>query len=168
LETRSAEDAFRYDAERLERERDPEYLKQFDDPLYFDFDHIHRGYLRRSLYDVQLRRWLQYFDPSRIRIVGSSVLFDQTTMVLSELAEFLGVEQGGVQQEESVNQNSSRDDIHVSAEARRIAERHLQGVSERTEALLTDQMVVGSQLRWGASNMAGSNPSGHEGKNEGL
>ena len=149
LETRSAEDAFRYDAERLDWERDPEYLKRFDDPLYFDFDHIHRGYLRRSLYDVQLRRWLQYFDPSRIRIVGSSVLFDQTTMVLSELAEFLGVEQGVGQQEESVNQNSSRDDIPVSAEARRIAERHLQGVPERTEALLTDQMVIGSQLRCG-------------------
>lgn len=146
LETRKAVEAFRYDAERLDWEQDPAYLEQFDDPLYFDFDHIHRGYLRRSLYDVQLRRWLKHLSPSHFRVVGSSFLFNRTSMVLGKLAGFLDIDQHGGADKERVNQNSSRDDVPVSGEARRIAEQHLQGVTERTEALLTDEMVIGEEL----------------------
>lgn len=145
LETREAEEAFRYDAKRLDWEKDPEYLERFADPLYFDFDHIHRGYLRRSLYDIQLRRWLHHFDSSRIRVLESSCLFNQTAAAVSKLAEFLGLEQGAGANKVSINQNSSRDDVEVSAAARRIAERHLQKVPERTEALLADEMIVGER-----------------------
>jgi LPS sulfotransferase NodH len=147
LETRGAAEAFRYDAERLDWEEDPDYLERFDDPLYFDFDHIHRGYLRRSLYDVQLRRWLEHFDSERIRVVASPVLFNRTEAVLTELAEFLGVTLASAQNETdgTVNQNASRDDVLVPQEARQIARRHLADVPERTEAELTDQMVIGER-----------------------
>jgi LPS sulfotransferase NodH len=146
LETRGAVESFRYDAERLDRERDPDYLKQFDDPLHFDFDHFHRGYLRRSLYDVQLRRWLEHFDASQIRVVGSSFLFDQTEEVLSELTEFLGVELlSSEASAKTVNQNSSHSSVSVPAEARQIAERHLSEIPENMEAVVTDQMIIGER-----------------------
>jgi hypothetical protein len=147
LEARDAVTAFQYDAERIGWERDPDYLQRFDDPLYFDFDHIHRGYLRRSLYDEQLRRWLDYFGPAQIRVVSSPLLFNQTDQVLSKLIDFLGVERvsNEEQESESINQNSSRDDVTVPEKARRIAKQHLTGVAERTESVLADRMVVGER-----------------------
>jgi hypothetical protein len=145
LEARDAVTAFQYDAERLDWERDPDYLERFDDSLYFDFDHIHRGYLRRSLYDVQLWRWLECFDASQIRVLSSEHLFGDTEAVLEKLASFLGVALSDEEEVDAVNQNSSRDNVPVPDEARRIAERHLAGVVERTEAMLTDQMVIGNR-----------------------
>jgi len=145
LETRDAVTAFQYDAERLDWERDPDYLERFEDPLYFDFDHIHRGYLRRSLYDVQLRRWLEYFDASQIRVLSSERLFGNTEAVLDELALFLGVALTDEAATDTINQNSSRENVPVPDEARQIAEHHLAGVAERTEAVLTNQMVIGNR-----------------------
>ena len=146
LETRTAETAFRTDAERLDLTEDSSYLARFENPLYFDSEHIYRSYLRRSLYDVQLRRWLKHFDPDQIRVVASPVLFQRTEEVITELAEFLNVESISSQvRGDSVNQNSSRDDVPVSDDARQIARRHLKGVAEQTEDVLTGQMIIGDQ-----------------------
>lgn len=152
LETRGAMEAFQYDAERLHLEGDPAYLERFEDPLYFDFDHMQRGYLRRSLYDVQLQRWREHVPPSRIRVVRSAMLFNGTSRVLDELIEFLDLERERTQSDadESVNQNASRAEIAVPQEARDIAGLHLEGVGKRTREVLTDEIVLGgtASLDW--------------------
>ena len=146
LETRDAIEAFRYDARRIDREHDPAYLERFEDPLYFDFDHFQRGYLRRSLYHLQLRRWLRHFPASQIRVVGAETLFDRTPVVLRELASFVGLEHEPSGQESSVNKNSSRSDIDISAEARDVAATHLADVEEQVRTILSPEMVIGGSL----------------------
>jgi len=142
LEPRGAVEAFQYDAERLDWEREPEYLKQFDNPLYFDFDHIHYGYLRRSLYDVQLRRWLTYFEPSNIRVINSSRLFKNPEQIVDELVGVLNLDRAGRGNGKSINRNSSRSDIKIPAEARKIARRHLEGVEDNLRTVLTEEMLL--------------------------
>lgn len=146
LETRTAKEAFQWDAERIDLERDSSYLTQFEDPLHFDSDHIYRSYLRRSLYHIQLQRWLEHFQASQIRVLCSKDLFDNTTSLLEALAAFLGVKLSGREKFDSVNQNSSNDDISVSSEARETAERHLKGVLPNVEDILSEEMVVGDAL----------------------
>ncbi len=152
LETRGAVEAFRYDAERLDWERDPEYWERFEDPLYFDFDHIHLGYLRRSLYDVQLHRWRQHFSPSQIRVVDSNTLFEHPETVIDALVSFLGVEHADNEErandEEgtSINQNSSRTSMTVPSEAREIAAKQLEDVASNVRGVITDEMIVGGDL----------------------
>lgn len=146
LETREAEEAFRYDAERLEWETDPEYLKQFDDPLHFDFDHAQRGYLRRSLYHVQLQRWLEHFDASQIRVVCSQQLFENTQTVIDELASFAGIRHDGPQKLEAINRNKSRKNVHVSEKARDIVRKHLEGVEDAVQSVLTEEMILGDSF----------------------
>ncbi|PSQ96751.1 MAG: hypothetical protein BRD55_05605 [Bacteroidetes bacterium SW_9_63_38] len=150
LEVRGPEEAFQYDAERLHWEQEPSYLKRFENPLYFDFDHIHYGYLRRSLYHIQLQRWQEWFPPSQIRVVGSQRLFEHPDDVIGELVEFLGLERSENAKHERVNQNSPREKVPVPEEARDIARRHLEDVIARTESVLTDQMILGnhSSLHW--------------------
>ena len=149
LETRGAVEAFQYDAERLGWEQDPEYLGRFEDPLYFDFDHIHLGYLRRSLYDVQLHRWRQHFSASQIRVVGSNTLFEHPETVVDELVPFLGIERDDHEGGRPINQNSSRTDTTVPPEALEIAAKHLGDVASNVRGVVTDEMIVGEDLRLG-------------------
>lgn len=142
LETRGPVEAFRADAKRIEKEQDENYLSQFADPLHFDFEHFHHGYLRRSLYHVQLRRWLRHFPSSQLRVLTSTALFEQTQDVMDELAAFLEIEHVGEAQM-AINQNSSPDDIEIPAEARDIAEQHLGDVGSKVRAVITPDMVVG-------------------------
>ena len=146
LETRDAVEALRYDARRIDRERDPQYLDRFEDPLYFDFDHFQRGYLRRSLYHVQLKRWLRHFPASQIRLVDSGTLFDHTQAVVQELASFLNVELREPTYEDSINQNSSKSDVQIPPEARDIAQKHLTDIEGRVRALVTKDMIIGEGL----------------------
>jgi hypothetical protein len=146
LESRNAVLAFRRDVEKLDLEKDPVYLEQFQDPLHFDFDHIYRSYIRRSLYHVQLKRWLGHFPASQIRLVDSVTLFDYTRAVVQELASFLNVELKEPTYEGSINQNSSKSDVHIPSEARDIAQKHLTDVEERVRALVTKDMVIGEGL----------------------
>jgi len=145
LETRGAVEAFRYDAHRLDRECDPDYLRRFEDPLYFDFDHFQRGYLRRSLYHLQLKRWLRHVSPSQLRVVGSSFLFECPHEVMEALVSFLGLRYDNGRQPESVNRNSSRHDISIPHEARAIAEEHLDGVALQVEKVVNDEMRIGDR-----------------------
>jgi hypothetical protein len=146
LETRTAEEAFRRDADRLELAADSEYLAQFKNPLHFDSEHIYRSYLRRSLYHVQLKRWFEYFAPSQIRVVNSRTLFEKTRVVLEELSSFLKVKMEVGKKANSVNQNSSSDAIPVSDRAREIAQKSLEGVREEVEEIVSEEMVVGKDL----------------------
>lgn len=146
LETRDAVEAFRFDAHRLDREYDAEYLRHFEDPLYFNYDRFHRGYLRRSLYHLQLRRWLRHLPPSRIRVIDSAELFAHTNEIAQKLASFLGLQYHGNQRRMSVNQNSSRGDIVVPSEARALAEKHLRDVPSKVEGIVTSEMVLGDSL----------------------
>ncbi|MCS3940523.1 hypothetical protein GGP84_003175 [Salinibacter ruber] len=143
LETRGPVEAFRADAEQIEREQDESYLTQFEDPLHFDFEHFHHGYLRRSLYHVQLRRWLRHFPSSQLRVLTSTALFEQTQNVMDQLAAYLEIEHVGEAQLASINQNSSPDDIEIPAEARDIAEQHLADVESKVRSVITPDMVVG-------------------------
>lgn len=145
LETRGAVEAFCYDARRVQRERDPDYLRRFEDPLYFDFDHFQRGYLRRSLYHLQLKRWLRHVPSSRVRVVSSSDLFDRPREVVRILASFLGVRFRESRQIESANRNPSRSGVSVPREARAIAEKHLEEVPEEVEKVVEDEMLIGGR-----------------------
>lgn len=143
LETRSAEEAFRADAGRIHLERDERYLRNFEDPLYFDFDHIHYGYIRRSMYHTQIERWRAYLGPSDIRILRSEDLFENTDAVLHSVADFLGLGYTGLEDTEQTNTNESRDEIEVGEAARDIAVRALADVEERLQAIVEPQMIVG-------------------------
>jgi hypothetical protein len=145
LETRTAEKAFRRDADRLNLEVDSEYLARFENPLHFDSEHIYQSYLRRSLYHLQLKRWLRHFSPSQLRIVSSESLFERTHEVIEELASFLELRYSGDSQAGSVNRNSSRSDIPVSAEAYAIAEEHLDEVASHVENVVSEEMLIGNR-----------------------
>jgi len=142
LETREAEDAFRADAERAHLERDERYLRNFEDPLYFDFDHIHYGYIRRSMYHTQIERWRAHFGPSDIRILRSEDLFEDTEAVLQSVADFLGLEYTGLEDTNQTNTNESRDEIEVGEAAYDIAERALTDVEEKLRAVVDPQMII--------------------------
>jgi len=146
LEARGPVEAFQYDAERIDRETDREYLEKFEDPLYFDFDHIHYGYIRRSLYHVQIQRWLEHFNPDNIRIISSSRLFDETEEVLERLSEFLGIEHHTPGRVEKVKQNASDRNITVPPEARDIAENHLKDVEDKVRNVVCRDMIIGGEL----------------------
>lgn len=143
LETRSAEEAFRADAGRVHLERDEQYLCNFENPLYFDFDHIHYGYIRRSMYHTQIERWRAYLGPSDIRILRSEDLFENTEAVLHSVADFLGLGYTGLEDTEQTNTNESRDEIEVGEAARDIAKRALADVEEKLRAVVEPQMIVG-------------------------
>jgi len=145
LETRGAVEAFRADARHLERERDSDSLQRFEDPLYFDFDHFQRGYLRRSLYHIQLERWLRHISSPRLRIVRSSFLFDRPDEVVERLASFLGLRHYSDRQTDSVNQNSARKDIAIPSDAHTIAEEHLEEVASQVEAIVDDEILIGDR-----------------------
>lgn len=142
LETRSAEEAFRADAGRVHLERDDQYLCNFENPLYFDFDHIHYGYIRRSMYHTQIERWRAYLGPSDIRILRSEDLFENTEPVLHSVADFLGLGYTGLEDTEQTNTNESRDEIEVGELARDIAKRSLADVEEKLRAVVDPQMIV--------------------------
>ena len=146
LETRGAVEAFEYDAERLEWETDQGHLGKFGNPLYFDFDHIHRGYLRRSLYHLQIERWLRHFPASQMRVLSSDRLFSDPESVVDKLSAFLGIEHHRTGGKSEINQNSSQHDIHVSLEARRIASRHLADVGDKVRDLLPEASIIGGEL----------------------
>jgi hypothetical protein len=146
LETRTAEEAFRRDADRIELAADSKYHSQFENPLHFDSEHIHRSYLRRSLYHVQLKRWFEHFEPSQIRVVNSRTLFEKTRVVLEELASFLKVEMKIGKKASSVNQNSSSDAIPVSDRARKIGQKSLSGVRKEVDKVVSEEIVVGKNL----------------------
>ncbi|MCS4188206.1 sulfotransferase family protein [Salinibacter ruber] len=142
LETRTAEEAFRQDAEKWDRETDPTYLSTFSDPLHFDHTHIYHSYLRRSRYDVQLRRWLRYFDPSQIRVLSSTRLFNCTRDVVEALCSFLEVNFQGEGKNEKININSSRDDISIKGEAKNIAKFYLNKVDANVEKIVGSEMSI--------------------------
>ncbi len=143
LETRSAEEAFQADAERVYLEKDEQYLRNFEDPLYFDFDHIHHSYIRRSMYHTQVKRWLRHLGPSDIRIIRSEDLFEHTKVVLRSVARFLGLDFTGLEETEQTNNNESKDEIEVGEGAREIAEHALADVGEKLQAVIDPQMIVG-------------------------
>ena len=143
LESRSATEAFQSDARRLDLEKDPEYLRRFEDPLYFDYEHIHASYLRRSLYHIQLRRWLEWFEPSQIRVMSSNRLFGQPEQLLRELTAFLGLDYRRRSDAKTVNQNASQRNVQVSDYARAVAEQCLEGEQGKVHEVITDEMILG-------------------------
>lgn len=149
LETRGPVEAFRDDAQRIDQETNGRSLRRFDDPLHFDFRHFHHGYLRRSLYHVQLRRWLRHFPAAQLRIVSSSTLFERPGEVVSELATFLDISDDGTSRRDAINQNTSSSEINVPAEAREIAYTHLADVESKVRAVVSPDMVVGDTLHLG-------------------
>ena len=54
--------------------------------------HTQFSYVRRSLYAEQLERWFQHFPREQFHIIRSEDLFDEPSMVLSEVREFLRLE----------------------------------------------------------------------------
>ena len=114
---------------RVSLETDKAYLERFEDPLSFDFDHIHRGYIRRSLYHVQLERWTAEFPKEKLLIVSSSAMFDETEAVLEDLTNFLGLEmKEDTSEGKEVNKNESTEKVEVSPEARRVVRDSVQEV----------------------------------------
>jgi hypothetical protein len=142
IEKKDAVDAFKKDANRISKERDKKYLGKFDDPFYFDFQHIYKSYIRRSLYDIQIERWMKYFDKSSIRIVSSKKLFDNVKEVLKKLEDFLEIEYYGEGEGNEVNKNSSDDDTHVPLKARAIAKENLDGVVTRLVRTAENEMFL--------------------------
>lgn len=142
LESRGAVDAFRYDAEKIKLENDKSYLKKFHNPLYFDFDHIYRSYIRRSLYHIQIKRWKREFNFSNIMVLTSHELFNDTKKVVKKLSKFVGLEytsSNGV-----VKRNESNKNINISDEAYKIVEKYLSGVWEKVRKEVPGEIVKDS------------------------
>jgi transposase len=149
LEVRDATEAFRYDAERVHLEKDQEYLREFSNPLHFDFDHIHRSYLRRSYYHTQVERWLEHIPSSNIRVVQSERLFKNTGEVLKRISEFLGVEYIRKGDLSDASKNKSGDHVAVDNKDRAVAEQALSDVDNKLEEVIDPHMVVGAKsMSW--------------------
>jgi hypothetical protein len=143
IEKRDAIGAFKKDADKISKETSKRYKKNFGDPFHFDFDHIYRSYIRRSHYDVQISRWMRYFDESSIRVITSKTLFEDIEIVIKKIGQFVGVEYTGEKKGRKANKNSSCENIPVPTEARLLAKRSLEGVVDRLEKIMTDEMVLG-------------------------
>jgi LPS sulfotransferase NodH len=147
LEKRTPKTAFREDAQRLSLETNRDYLTKFENPLYFDFDHIYKSYLRRSIYDIQLKRWLKYFPESQIRVINFRSLINNTEFVINKVSEFAMLRRVSSYEEKEINQNSSKTDVRITDEAREIARRHLAEVPRRLQSVISQNMIIGEELR---------------------
>jgi len=86
-ETLSFREAIEREAERLAREREA-FLGGHDDRAPH---HRRHSYVARGLYAEQLRRWLRYFPPDRILILGSEAFFAAPQLHLDRVCRFLGL-----------------------------------------------------------------------------
>jgi len=86
-ETLSFDDAVDAEAERLAGEDE----KILNDPRYYSAAHDRYSYLARGVYVDQIRRWQQYFPPSRLLILESGEFFDRTGDVFARALDFLGM-----------------------------------------------------------------------------
>ena len=86
LEKLSFEDAIKTEESRLDGSL--EKLKNGN----YSFEHQKFSYLSRGKYAEQLKRWFEYFDKDQILILRSEDLFSNTQQVLSEVFQFIGVE----------------------------------------------------------------------------
>lgn len=146
LESRNAVDAFKYDAGLIELEFNPSYLKKFVNPLHFDYDHIYRSYIRRSLYHIQLKRWLEYFEPRDVLILSSSYIFNRPKNAINKISSSIGLRYSESKRKESPNKNQSRSGISVSKKAREVAQKYLQGVESKVKEIITDEMILEESL----------------------
>ena len=50
------------------------------------------SFLTRSFYSIHINRWLEYFNEEQIYLTTSQSILTNTSQVLSEIEDFLGVE----------------------------------------------------------------------------
>jgi hypothetical protein len=146
LEKRNAEDAFKKDVSRMHLEENEEYLKEFDNPLHFSYSHAYNSYIRRSMYGIQLNRWLKYFDEQQIKIVSSKLVFNRPKVVVQKIKNFLRLGKSNSNKNNQANKNSTHLKNSVSPEARIIAERNLQKVVERVNDMVPKKMIIGESI----------------------
>lgn len=68
-----------------------EVERMLEEPSHRSLAHQHHSYLSRGRYVEQLRRWLEYFDPSQMLVLASETLFRRPREVVGAAVRFLGL-----------------------------------------------------------------------------
>lgn len=86
IETLSLDDAIRSEEKRMEGQYDIVMNGQYS------FNHQHFSYLSRGIYVDQIKRWLDTFPKERFKIIKSEDFFSTPSKIMSEISDFLGME----------------------------------------------------------------------------
>jgi hypothetical protein len=99
-------------AMQAEQERLSKALGQqdFRDPAFRHF-----SYKQRGLYEQQLRRYLQYFSPEQLLVLGSEKFFADPHTAMRQVLEFVGVD-AGFEAKQLKPRNVSKNRQQVDAE----------------------------------------------------
>ena len=106
-ETLSFEEAIEREDERLKGEEE----RLIKEPFYRSFNHRKFGYVARSKYVVQIKRWLKYFPESSILILDSKELQTDPEDCFGRIFKFLGVEYKEINIEKNFNPGNYTDRI---------------------------------------------------------
>lgn len=88
FEKESFENAIDLESERTLGELD----KIVNDNLNYSFKHHHYSYLSRSIYHIELERWLQYFNIDRFLFINSEDLYTNPSEIFTQTTNFLDLE----------------------------------------------------------------------------
>jgi hypothetical protein len=80
-----------------------EEQKLHRDGDYYSFNHQHFSYQARGIYVDQLKRWSDLFADEEILTIRSEDFFDNPSVVLQSVTEFLGIRNLGLQTEKRHN-----------------------------------------------------------------
>ncbi|WP_050723344.1 sulfotransferase domain-containing protein [Microbacterium sp. GCS4] len=93
------EDALAAESDRLAGEEE----RLIADPRYRSYAHEQQSYLAQSHYARALRRWADLYGMQNILVVPSEEYYADQTAVVAQVAEFLGVDPGGIRAGERRN-----------------------------------------------------------------
>ncbi len=117
----------------LEEERIAgEWKKMMDNPRYYSLPCRQFSYLRRSYYDEQLARWLEYFPLDQFLFIQSERFFENPVEVLRQLYDFLGIDDHIPSELRAFN---SRQYAPLSPDLRKKLQAHFAPHNRRLEAL---------------------------------
>ena len=97
-------------------------------------------YCRSSLYDQQLARYFALFDKSQFHILTLAEFARQPREALAQMASFLGIDASPFELLNSFVFNEGGPHAPCSAEACRLMDQTLVGVTDRVDALLERQL----------------------------
>lgn len=110
------------------------------DPAYESFAYQHHTYVSRGHYAVQLRHWLEVFEASQIRVIGSEEFFADPAATLATTFDFLGVKPFELESFPHRNLGGYSDDMDPSTKAKLI-----EHYRPHNEALYE---LIGRDLGW--------------------
>jgi hypothetical protein len=101
-------------AEAIDRESERlagEEERLQSDPGYYSYNHHRYSYALRGVYVRQLRRWVEHFARSRLRVVQSEWLFREPAAATAAIQSFLGLRSHRLERYETFYPGNYRRDL---------------------------------------------------------